>query len=612
METGDLQSLNKTSNQKFKNYCEELKRERCINLNILFINLPQILFNKFEPEVAKNRGYYAYQPTGLQCLISSLGERKIAINLLDLNYELLKKIQLHKDFHYNDWLLILKDYLEKNKPSIICISNFFKVDEPYFIKVCEFLRNMDNQVIIIAGGQNATYNSKLFLEKGYVDFICERESENKLRYLIDSLYGFPNSSETEGILFKFNNKITKTEGNKDIVELKGNLIETHKKIPVEDYCNVGSLSPFSRMAGKNTPFCGILLNRGCIGNCKFCDVVDFMGKGVRSRKTKDFLDEMEYLYENKGIRHFEILDDDFAQYKKTVLEVLKGICEKGFKITWAANNGIIACTLDREIMAAMKDSGCIGFKIGVESGNPETLKIMGKPGTLETFLRFSKMAQEFPEIFISDYYIMGFPQETMEKIMETFLFSIKMNLDWASYAVYQQNVNYAKKEDKDKVRSGSIGDFLPGKDILKESENSKTILTGIDIFRIKKEEIPSKEQLSEIWFTFNFIRNFILNKNLFEKGNLEKFIKWVSVLEDRYPTHPYINFALSLANWLLGDVRKAKIQEEKMRKNLEKEGWRDKLNKLGLSEVLDNFPNSSKEARKALDLLKEDYIKCMS
>src|SRR3989344_726689 len=604
METGDTQLLHNSANQKLKIFCNELKQKVNLNKNILLVNLPQFSLERFEREVAKNKVYYSYPPTGLQYLVSALKNRDLEIDILDLNYEFLKKVISDDSFNSFDWIDILKEKIKKKNYPIIGISNFFYVDAPYLFEISKFLRN-NHECIIILGGQNATYNAEDFLKKNYGDFVCKRESENKINFLLDNIYDSEQRYKpTPGILFKYNDKIEETCGEEDIVELKGNLIDAHKIIPIEYYCKAGSLSPYSRMAGVDTPFAGILLNRGCRGNCEFCDVRDYTGRKNRTREIKDFLDELEYLNKERGIIFFEFLDDDFTRSKDKAIEAMNGIIKRGIKIKWGSNNGLIASTLDEELMEKIRDSGCIGFKIGVESGNPEILLKIRKPGTIDTFRKFSKIAQGFPEIFIVDNYILGFPNEAFKQILNSFNFSIEMNLDWSSFALYQQNessLNQIKEKNERK-------DFIPAKDFEKgQIITDKNILECIDIFKIPSETIVSKDQLNHIWFSFNLIRNFIENKNLKYSGNPEKFISWTSAIEERYPTHPYINFFLALANNLTGNKTEAENQYKKTIKNMESGYWMQRLKSFGIIEILENFPITIEETKKSLDFLRKKW-----
>ena len=58
-------------------------------------------------------------------------------------------------------------------------------------------------------------------------------------------------------------------------------------------------------------------------------------------------------------------------------------------ITWDASNGVIAASVTDEIMSAAEDSGCLGVVIGMESGNPEILRKIRKPGTVKNFIKAS-------------------------------------------------------------------------------------------------------------------------------------------------------------------------------------------------------------------------------
>ena len=476
-------------NSKLKEYCEELKRNYQINNRVLLVKVPSFDLAVFELDVARKRSYYAYPPTGLQYLSSALSKRGLDIRILDLNYEILKRVNSGASFNILEWMQILEKHLGEFKPSIIGVSNLFNSEKSYFIQILEFLKN--KQYIVITGGQNATYNGEALIKKELCHFVCKREGENKINYLFDYLYEIKNCPPVPEILFKYKGNLEQTEGERDRVKLAGNLIDTYKLVPIEEYCQAGSLGPFSRMAGKDSPFATIIFNRGCEGNCKFCNVADYMGRGIRSRDAGDVLNEIEYLYKNRNIRHFEFLDDDFTANKSKALEILQGIIDRNLKITWASSNGLIARTLDYEIMKKMRESGCIGFRTGVESGNSEVLKRIGKPGNLEDFKRFSELAQKFPEMFISDNYIFGLPEENFGQILESYKFSLEMNLDWSNYSVYQHSVNYfGNKEER--VKELPVEDFIPTKHVLKgKIASHEEVQEGVDVFNIPKSAILS-------------------------------------------------------------------------------------------------------------------------
>lgn len=600
---------------KLIKYCGKLKNTKGINNKILFTKPPQLKIDIFNLEKAKQRGYYAYPPTGLQYIASSLDGRGLDIDILDINYEFLRRVNFDNSFDYENWLSILDEYFKKNNPSIVGVSSMFQLENQNFVSILKYLKSREKKLVVIAGGQNATYGGRPLLEQGLCDFICEREGENKINYLFDNLFDSKNSKKTSGILFKYNGEVISTGDEKDLVLLggRGSLIKEHQKIPIENYYKVGTLGPFSKMAGKDKPFATLIFNRGCMYNCRFCSVRDYMGKGIRSRDVKDTLEEINFLYHEKGIRHFEWLDDDFTRYGEKVIEIINGMKMGGIKdITWAAQNGLVASTLSEELLSKMRDSNCLGFKVGIESGNQEMLRLIRKPGNIKTFKSFSERIQKFPELFISLNYIIGFPNETFGQIMNTFNFSKELNSDWSAFSIYQHTINYFGEREKHEKKEIE-GEYQPAKDSkdMKIITSSNT-LEGLDIFNLPLLDSSSREQLKQIWFTFNLIRNFIQNKNLRTieeptKARPDKFVKWLSALQETYPSAPYISFFLSLAHQLTGDSEKSGEYLEITKKHFDSY-WKTKFDQFRLTEILNNFPENSRDTEDALYNLRRRYL----
>ena len=88
-------------------------------------------------------------------------------------------------------------------------------------------------------------------------------------------------------------------------------------------------------------------------------------------------------------------------------------------------------------MGLLRDSGCIGFSVGFESGNPEMLKKMQKPGNLKNFIDFTEKLQRYPEMFVKGNYIVGHSGENFGQMLESLQFSLNYKTDWAAFAVCQ-------------------------------------------------------------------------------------------------------------------------------------------------------------------------------
>lgn len=607
-------------NRELAEYTAMLREKYPLNNKVLFIQPPQFILDSFNYKVAREKGCYAYPPTGLQCLAKALSDRKLEINILDLNYQLLKRVIEDDSYNYLHWLELLDEYLNKNSPSIIvvtCISIYTDVFKPThpLTSLLEHLRKKDDS-IIIAGGPIATNEYKNYLMKDLCHFVIKREGENKIKYLLDYLFGNEScNTPTTGIHFKFKNNIVETKGEEDVVILKGNLIDTYKYVPIEDYNNVGSLNPFSRMTGQDKRFTGIQLNRGCRANCRFCGVVEFMGRGLRQYPVTDLLEEMHYLITERGIRHFEILDDDFLGYgtfKDGCITLLKEMVKfhKKYGTTWAAGNGLIAVSLTEDVLNLMRDSGCVGFRVGIESGNEEMLKQMRKPVSLPLLRKTGRMLLKYPEMFVAGNFIIGlFGEETFGEILDTFRFACEINLDWAAFTTFQFTSEDTILAENLLSKKKVATDFIPTKDTSNREilENCEGV-SGPDIFNISKETIPSPEQIKHIWFTFNLVANYINNKNLKPNGGPAKFVSWVEAVQVVYPDNPYMPLFAGISHVLLGNNELANKNLEKAKQNLTvSKYWENRFNQFGLMDLITGFPKDAEEAHEVLESMQKRY-----
>ena len=609
-------------NWKLSDYAERLRKKYELNNKVLFVESPQFLFEALNLDVIKNRGYYAYPPTGLQCLTKTLSGRGLEIEILDLNYQFLHRVIHDRSFAPHSWLNILGDYLDRYNPSIVgvtALSVHADVSKPSFplTAILNYLRKRDRQ-IILAGGPTASNEIDFYLENDYCHFIVDGEGENKINSLFDDLYDLRQAhSATPGIYFKYEEKIEQTDGRSDIVGLHGNLIDTYKLVPIEDYHNAGCLNPFSRMAGQDKHFSVIQLNRGCRADCKFCGVTKFMGKGVRQYLVKDVIDEMHYLVEERGIRHFEILDDDFlgpSTLKNGVtelLEAMSGIRQR-HKITWSAGNGLLAASINEKLLSLMQDSGCIGFRVGIESGNSEMQRKMRKPVGLSSLRRFSRVLQKFPEIFVAGNYIIGlFGEETFGEMLDTFRFSCEMNLDGANFTIFQFTSKATVIAEKLKYDNREAKEFIPSKDNSKgEIAETEGVTSGPEIFNLAKTSIPSPEQMKQIWFTFNLVANYINNKNLKPGGTADKLAAWLEAVQLSYPSNPYMSLFAGLSHILAGNMEPVVRNIEKTERILDESGyWRHRFTQFSLTDIMANLPKNEVAVQTVLDPLRKRYSK---
>ena len=609
-----------TDESVFLKACNNLRDQYINNRKILFIQTLQLQLSAFNRNVARNKGYYAYPPTGLQWLVKSLEETELEVSLLDLNYEFLKRIISDDTFSSNDWLSLVDEWLDKIQPSVVGVScigvstNLLDDNHP-LTGVLRHVKNK-NSCIVIAGGPTATNEYKDCLNHDLCHFIVANEGENKTNYLLRSLYGdLSDEKPVSGIYFVNGKDVVETKGHSDVVQLAGNIISTYSSIPIEEYNSVGSLNPFSRMAGQDKHFSGIQLNRGCRANCKFCGVPTFMGRGVRQFPVHDLVEEIHYLIKVRGVRHFELLDDDFLGPSSlrsgaaNILEELKSL-RQSHEITWSAGNGLIAGSVQENLSQLINDSGCIGFRIGIESGNDEMLKRMRKPATKKTLSKFAEIMKRHGDIFIGGNYIIGlFGDETFGEMLDSYRYSCELSLDWASFSVYQFTSKATTEKEKLQDDGRSATEFVPTKELpSREMQENSNLAVGMEVFDIPSEVVPSHAQLREIWFTFNFLSNYVYNNNFSNGGNPKKLTQWLHAIQATYPMNPYIPLFTGFGLVLCGQEDRASFEYDKSLDNVNRSSyWKKRFEQFSLTDLLYRRPNRVGDVNDCLINLQQQY-----
>ncbi len=158
--------------------------------------------------------------------------------------------------------------------------------------------------------------------------------------------------------------------------------------------------------------------RGCPSACVFCLTPGISGKCVRFRSPENVMAELTECYEKFGIKNFFFKADTFtinAEWVQKLCEMIIASPLYG-KIQFTANSRVNP--LKKETLEIMKKAGCFLVAFGFESGSDEILKAIRKGATVEQNLQAARWCHEVGLEFWG-FFVIGFPWETKEHIMET-------------------------------------------------------------------------------------------------------------------------------------------------------------------------------------------------
>jgi len=163
-----------------------------------------------------------------------------------------------------------------------------------------------------------------------------------------------------------------------------------------------------------------LATRGCYwGRCEFCDHGEGYTAGYRTKKIQDILDEIRYLKDKYGARHFHFTDESYppALFRK----LSRGLIESKMDIIWTTHMRFEKSLLDEGVWQDAKDSGCRYLHFGYESGVERVLKLMDKAVTTEVITKHLQLSADVG-IWNHCMGFFGFPGETKEEAWESVQF----------------------------------------------------------------------------------------------------------------------------------------------------------------------------------------------
>ena len=248
-----------------------------------------------------------------------------------------------------------------------------------------------------------------------IDYVVRGEGELAFPNLLKGVVG-------PGVYYRDNGQI-KGSSPEWIQDIDG-LASPWSVLRVKDY----STNRTHGLVVKRSPTSSVISSRGCPYGCIFCSSHQSMGKKIRLRSAKNFLDELEFLNKEYNVQQFNILDDNFTFYPDHVREVCQGILDRHLNIVWMLPNGIRADKVDRNLLLLMKRAGCFYVAYGIESGSPRVLKEAHKSLDLDSVVRASRLADELG--FMSQgFFLVGFPTETKEDLEKTMKLALSLPLD---------------------------------------------------------------------------------------------------------------------------------------------------------------------------------------
>lgn len=377
-------------------------------MKVLLVNPPQqnMVTNNIPSIVDEERGYNP--PLGILYVAAHARE--------NTPHEIMVVDAVVEELDYP----ALKARIASLRPDVVGVTatTFTLVDAVETVRIA---KEISRDIVVVLGGPHPYIYPEESINLPGVDFLVIGEGEAVFSALLNNLHDREALKKVRGLVFREGETVVNT-GMPPLVDDLDLL-----PFPARDLTPYGK---YYSLIANTQPVTTMITSRGCPYRCLFCDR-PHLGKRFRPRSAMNVVDEMEGCAK-MGIREFLIYDDTFTINKKRVLDICKGIKDRGLKIGWDVRARVD--TVNPEMLKAMKDAGCERIHYGVEAGTPEVIETLRKGITLAQVKTVFKETKE-AGISILAYFMIGSPGETRQQVRESMRLAKELDPDYLHLSI---------------------------------------------------------------------------------------------------------------------------------------------------------------------------------
>ncbi|MEE4241168.1 MAG: radical SAM protein [Desulfopila sp.] len=303
--------------------------------------------------------------------------------------------------------------LQKHNPFLIGISSLFS---PYYreaLALAALCKRLFPDTPVVFGGNHASLSPETLLLRtnddatsGFSgDFVIRGEGEKSIVDLIQALLGGGVPEAVAGVVSRdtLNSYAASSLHPLD-----------RDETPFPDYCNLD----LRQYTYKRKPMAFLLTSRSCPHHCDFCTIHAVFGRRYTVRSNDDIIAEICHFY-NRGVRHFDIEDDNFSFQQKKCGDLLDRIVQLNLEdVGFSAMNGLSYHTLTFTLLEKMKAAGFTDLNLSLVCSQERLLEMSQRPKSGEHLENVLNNADVLG-LHVVVYFIIGLPIQTLEDAVET-------------------------------------------------------------------------------------------------------------------------------------------------------------------------------------------------
>ncbi len=359
-------------------------------MKIFLIHTNNFSFGPLDKRVDLSRGLNP--PISLAYIAASVRAANHEVKIIDMDAE---KIGI-KD---------LKNIIRKENPDLVGFSVMLNNFLVYNL-LARYVKTINPLIIVVFGGIMVNLFPEEVIRKPWVDFGVIGEGESTFPLLINALETRKSVEDIPGLIYMQNGDIKKNGLAKPIQNMDS------IPFPARDLLNNKS---YSSVISRYSPITILFTGRGCQYHCTFCSKPDFWDHW-RFFSPEYVIKELQQC-SDLGIKEILIYDDVFTAYPKRVKTILTEIIKRKMDLKFDIRTRVDM--INPSLLSLLKKAGCLRINYGVESGDPDILRIYRKEYSIDQVKTAFKLTKEYGMETLA-YFMIGGPKESEASITRTF------------------------------------------------------------------------------------------------------------------------------------------------------------------------------------------------
>jgi anaerobic magnesium-protoporphyrin IX monomethyl ester cyclase len=315
----------------------------------------------------------------------------------------------------------IERFIESSRPDIVATS-CITATYPDGLEILKAAKALGMRTVM--GGVHASFMWREVLEEEGqpVDFVVQGEGEHTLVELLTALRDGGDLAKVRGLAHRENGHPESASARPRHQTLDGfplawDLIDW----PTYTYF----VYPGSRLGAIST-------SRGCMHGCTFCSQQKFWNRSWRGRSPEDVVDELTHLRHEYDVDVILLSDEYPTPDARRWERFLDLVIERDLGQKLLLETRVEDVVRDEPILDKYVAAGVAHVYVGVEATDQETLDLVNKEANVETGIAALRLLSEYG-IVSETSFVLGFPDETPEKIKQTLDLSKTYDPDNAHY-----------------------------------------------------------------------------------------------------------------------------------------------------------------------------------